>query len=475
MRYPEKKHIYYIDSNVINSKYVSAENIKISGNNVLTGNNNLYAYSNQVVYLTGNQTISGLKNFSLNPDGTKGIKINNSGVLLENEAIWAQSYTQPNLGAIIPPAFYQINGPEFLVGFSYSTDTRNVVLPQSPKNNTTCEITIGTNNPAEFAINIFTTSGAIASNQKIATVVGGQGKAGYTKLTYFNGFWYATPLQSHASTHRTLGSDPINPTDINAVSQFSNYYTNNLQAKVSVIAGEPQIYGTTSQVNGKSYWQAPYNDSNKMFEIKWNTTNNSWELGIIGSTIFVRSYHNVPEPYMATGWQSVNYGATLQSFYRLPNIDITNQQIKGNLLIDNVYANNLIYNTGDQIISGNKTFINSGIFVSGIDLQNSKLVNAVPEIINFNSNFNIIPVHNNRIVLGNSSTIITGYILSGNATGFNASIIQAGVGQVQITGSGIGVIINSYNNQYKTAGQFASISLLHTGNNGYIMYGNTAL
>lgn len=157
-----------------------------------------------------------------------------------------------------------------------------------------------------------------------------------------------------------------------------------------------------------------------------------------------------------------------------------NIKISGNNVLtgnNNLYAysNQVVYLTGDQIISGNKTFINSGIFVSGIDLQNSKLVNAIPEIINFNSNFNIIPVHNNRIVLGDSSTIITGYILSGNPTGFNASIMQIGAGQIQITGSGIGISINSYNNQYKTAGQFASISLLHTGNDGYIMYGNTAL
>ena len=78
------------------------------------------------------------------------------------------------------------------------------------------------------------------------------------------------------------------------------------------------------------------------------------------------------------------------------------------------------------------------------------------------------------MILANSATLITGTIVSGNVTGFNASIIQIGAGQIQITGSGVGVLINSYNNQYKTAGQYAGISLLHTGNNGYLMYGNTA-
>jgi hypothetical protein len=77
------------------------------------------------------------------------------------------------------------------------------------------------------------------------------------------------------------------------------------------------------------------------------------------------------------------------------------------------------------------------------------------------------------MILANSATTITGVIASGNVTGFNTSIIQIGAGQIQITGSGIGIRIGSYNNQYRTAGQFATISLLHTGSNGYIMYGNT--
>jgi hypothetical protein len=76
--------------------------------------------------------------------------------------------------------------------------------------------------------------------------------------------------------------------------------------------------------------------------------------------------------------------------------------------------------------------------------------------------------------MANSSTLITGTLTSGNISGFNTSIIQVGTGQIQITGSGVGIKIDSYNNQYRTAGQFATISLLHTGNNGYIMYGNTS-
>jgi hypothetical protein len=47
----------------------------------------------------------------------------------------------------------------------------------------------------------------------------------------------------------------------------------------------------------------------------------------------------------------------------------------------------VVLNTGNQTISGVKTFANSGIFNSGIDLRGSKLVNFTQDIINVNSNF----------------------------------------------------------------------------------------
>ena len=133
-----------------------------------------------------------------------------------------------------------------------------------------------------------------------------------------------------------------------------------------------------------------------------------------------------------------------------------------------------INSSGLDIVSGNLTVSGSGIFTSGIDLKNSKITNAAPDLLNVSTHFDITGTQNARMILANSATLITGTIVSGNVTGFNASIIQIGAGQIQITGSGVGVLINSYNNQYKTAGQYAGISLLHTGNNGYLMYGNTA-
>jgi len=146
----------------------------------------------------------------------------------------------------------------------------------------------------------------------------------------------------------------------------------------------------------------------------------------------------------------------------------------------NTLNNSVVYITGDQGISGNLTISGnlnvsgSGVFASGIDFKNGKIINAVPDLLNVSANFNITGTQNARMIFANSAILITGTIVSGNITGFNTTIIQIGAGQIQITGSGVGVLINSYNNQYKTAGQYAGISLLHTGNNGYLMYGNTA-
>ena len=118
---------------------------------------------------------------------------------------------------------------------------------------------------------------------------------------------------------------------------------------------------------------------------------------------------------------------------------------------------------------GDEFFVSSG----EIDSVLGKLYNYIPEITNVANNFNISGL-NTKIIMANSSTLITGTLTSGNISGFNTSIIQVGAGQVKITGAGAGIKIDSYNNQYRTAGQFATISLLHTGNNGYIMYGNTS-
>jgi hypothetical protein len=150
-------------------------------------------------------------------------------------------------------------------------------------------------------------------------------------------------------------------------------------------------------------------------------------------------------------------------------------QLNNPIFINQTDADIRYVNTlNNQNINGIKTFTNSGTFTSGLDLNNSNLINATPQIINLSANFNISGNYNSRMVMVNSATEVTGRIISGNSLGFNTTIMQVGSGQILITGSGIGIRINEYANQYRTAGAFAAVTILHTGSNGYVMYGNTA-
>lgn len=109
-----------------------------------------------------------------------------------------------------------------------------------------------------------------------------------------------------------------------------------------------------------------------------------------------------------------------------------------------------------------------------LGLNDNNLFAYSAQLITETTNFLISGNDNGRVILARSPTQIIATIVSGNVTGFNTSIIQIGAGQVSVIGSGIGVKINEFGDQYKTAGIYATVSLLHTGNNGYIMYGNTA-
>ena len=144
-------------------------------------------------------------------------------------------------------------------------------------------------------------------------------------------------------------------------------------------------------------------------------------------------------------------------------------------LISQYVGNQVVYVTGNQTISGIKTFSNTGVFTSGIDLRNSRLINHVPEIVNVNSNFTISGNLNSDVILASSNSQITVTLISGNPLGFHVSVIQVIGGYIRITGSGSDVRINSRNNQFRTANQFAQINIIHTGNNGYIMYGDTQI
>ena len=73
------------------------------------------------------------------------------------------------------------------------------------------------------------------------------------------------------------------------------------------------------------------------------------------------------------------------------------EKIYGNLYTDNIYGKNIVYNTGDQLIDGRKTF-SSNIFASGIYADNL-VYNTGNQIISGNKTFAIRPNVNNTGVL----------------------------------------------------------------------------
>jgi hypothetical protein len=132
---------------------------------------------------------------------------------------------------------------------------------------------------------------------------------------------------------------------------------------------------------------------------------------------------------------------------------------------------NVVHVTGNETISGIKGFATrptvngTGILLSG---------EAVPPFVDINNiitNFNFTGSYNSKLLTINASQNITGTVPTGLSTGYNVAFVQMGAGQLRITGQN-GVTIRQRLNLYNTAGQYAIASLVHRENNEYILYGD---
>lgn len=142
----------------------------------------------------------------------------------------------------------------------------------------------------------------------------------------------------------------------------------------------------------------------------------------------------------------------------------------GTVIKNDNYAG-LLNQFDDQTISGTKTFItkpfvnNTGIVLSG---------EAVPPLVDINNittNFVFDSSLNSKLLTINANNNITGRVPTGLSTGYNVSFLQAGTGQLFISGSG-GAIIRQRLNLYSTAGQYSIASLLHYSGNQFVLYGD---
>lgn len=354
-----------------------------------------------LIYNTGNQTISGIKSFDSRPF------VNGTGVLLSGEAaeIALPSSIVYNTGnqnisgqkrfvdedITLLPTSFSLNSPSTFVGgysgpgvyrFVPAAEYRPVVFP----NPNHYYSGLNSSPHVEIYYNTGTSRWWFTYNnilQDASPIVQPSSLSAKLPLTNWSGGnMRIYPSYSHNISHYADGNDPINPILINAV---------------AITGGNQTISGTKTFVNNQTF---------------------SGNINVSGTGIF-------------------------------NSIDLNN--------IDNLSL------SGVDVTIQNAT----------VDLNNSTLINAMPEFVNESANFIISGNDNSRVILANSSFQITGTIVSGNPIGFNTTIIQINSG-IQITGAGAGIVIQSYNNQFRTAGRFAAISLLHIGNNQYIMYGNTA-
>ncbi|PCE62950.1 hypothetical protein [Sediminicola luteus] len=87
------------------------------------------------------------------------------------------------------------------------------------------------------------------------------------------------------------------------------------------------------------------------------------------------------------------------------------------------------------------------------------------------TNYTLQSTDNRSVLTFNSATPVTLTIPAGLPIGFNISVYQLGIGQVQIVGSG-GVTIRHRLSRTKTAGQDAGVGIVATASNSYHLTGD---
>jgi len=238
-----------------------------------------------------------------------------------------------------------------------------------------------------------TVSGTLRYNEIIDTTVTGNisGYTGIFEQLYANNFVYNTGDQTISGNKTFL--DNLN-------------ISGDLTVAGTIKYNEVIDITTTGDISGYTgYFEKLYADN-----LVYNTGNQNigGNKTFTGTTTFSGQEVNLVDTALnLSGVGDMTFSGTNINFINSPVfISGTNLRVQGDTI-----ANNLVYNTGDQTISGVKTFANSGIFNSGIGLNNSKLINAVPEFINETDNFIISGNDNSRMILANSNTQITGTIV----------------------------------------------------------------
>ena len=79
---------------------------------------------------------------------------------------------------------------------------------------------------------------------------------------------------------------------------------------------------------------------------------------------------------------------------------------------------------------------------------------------------------NGKVLTLNNANAITLTIAASLGDGFNCLIVQKGAGQVTLSAAG-GVTVVNRSSETKTAGQYATVSVINIGSEQYILSGDT--
>ena len=464
--------VYATGDQVVNGfKYFTIRpEVKIDENN-----ESKVALVSEVISLTGeNQNVTGIKNFINRPTvNNSGILIsgedlkyrptvNGSGVLLfgESSPIPIQIQYQNNI--IGNAASLNFSGQEFDVSIAGGIATIQVTGIQNTVRTTGNETIEGLKT---FSNGIISSVGITGTNLVYNT---GNQTIGGLK-TFSNGI-----ISSVGVTGSNLVYNTGNQT-IGGLKTFSNGIVSSVG-----VTGSNLVYNTGNQIiNGvKNFISKPTVNENPIFVYGDNVIDIQDEGTVIGGINTINFVGNGVTTSVNNGIASVTIngggGDGGGNYVSLVGDETINgfKTFAARTTFSSIFSNggitgtNLVYNTGDQQIGGIKTFSD------GINLNSSALEDAVPKTVNVdNTNFNIISGYNTKIIFASSPAAITGTIIGDNPIGFNATIIQYGPGPIQITG-GPGITINSYENKYQTAGQYAAVSIIQKSNNDYIIFGN---
>ena len=140
--------------------------------------------------------------------------------------------------------------------------------------------------------------------------------------------------------------------------------------------------------------------------------------------------------------------------------------------------------TGNDITFGNSETISNGtdgtVAITATNTTVSGNLSGSGTISGFDANLNdqtgttytLTSSDNGKVVTLNNGSAITLTIAASLGDGFNCLIVQKGSGQVTLSAAG-GVTIANRSSETKTAGQYATVSVINIGSDTYILSGDT--